>query len=102
MGIAINKRGGGSMGYSFTNIQIRNTGEAIDRDRLVSMLTDGEKLRRVDKAEEANIIIAIIPGRESGWLTVASDLFEEDIEQTVTLAKKLSVLLQRDACYWVP
>ena len=84
------------MGYSFTNIQIRNTGEAIDRDRLVSMLTDGKKLRRVDKAEEANIIIAIIPGRESGWLTVASDLFEEDIEQTVTLAKKLSVLLQRE------
>ncbi len=84
------------MGYSFTNIQIRNTGEAIDSDRLVSMLTDGKKLRRVDKAEEANIIIAIIPGRESGWLTVASDLFEEDIEQTVTLAKKLSVLLQRE------
>ena len=61
------------MGYSFTNIQIRNTGEAIDCDRLVSMLTDGKKLRRVDKAEEANIIIAIIPGRESGTLTATRE-----------------------------
>ncbi|MBQ7183856.1 MAG: hypothetical protein IJR97_07710 [Clostridia bacterium] len=84
------------MGYSFTNIQIRNTGEAIDCDRLLSILTDGKKLRRVDKAEGADIIIAIIPGRENGWLTVASDLFEEDIEQTITLAKKFSVLLQRE------
>lgn len=40
------------MGYSFTNIQIRNTGEEIDCDRLVSVLTEGKRLRRVDKAEK--------------------------------------------------
>ena len=84
------------MGYSFTNIQIRNTGEAIDCDRLVSVLTEGKRLRRVDKAEKADFIIAIIPGRDGGWLTVASDLFEEDDEQTIALAKKFSILLQRE------
>ena len=84
------------MGYSFTNIQIRNTGEEIDCDRLVSVMTKGKRLRRVDKAEKADFIIAIIPGRDGGWLTVASDLFEEDDEQTIALAKKFSILLQRE------
>ncbi len=84
------------MGYSFTNIQIRNTSEPIDPYRLVSVLTDGKKLRRLEKAEGADIVIVILPGKEGGWLTISSDLFEDDYEQTTSLAKKFSGLLQRE------
>ena len=85
------------MGYSFSNIQIKNKGRAVNVDRLLEVLTAGKNLRKAEAEEEADIIIAIHPGEENGWATVVSDLFDQDDEALTGYARSLSEAFQTEA-----
>ena len=64
------------MGYSFSNIQIKNRGQAFDVERVLEVLTAGKNLRKAQPEEEADILIGIHTGKDNGWATVVSDLFD--------------------------
>lgn len=83
------------MGYSFANIQIRKTdGKDTDAQRIADILTSGKKLTAVPEGESADILIDVLSDSESPWITVVSDLFDEDSEQCVLFAKLLSEKLK--------
>ena len=85
------------MGYSVSNIQIKNKGRAVDVDRVLEVLTAGKNLRKAEAEEETDIIIAIHPGEEDGWATVVSDLFDQDDQALTGYARKLSDAFQTEA-----
>lgn len=85
------------MGYSFSNIQIKNKGKALDTDRVLEVLTAGKNLRKAKTNEEADIIIAIHPGEENGWATVVSDLFDQNDQALTGYARSLSDAFQTEA-----
>ena len=85
------------MGYSFSNIQIKNKGRTVDVDRVLEVLTAGKNLRKAEAGEEADIIIAIHPGKDEGWATVVSDLFDQDDQALVSFARSLSDAFQTEA-----
>ena len=85
------------MGYSFTNIQLKSKGKTIDVNQVLEALIDGRKLIKAETEDEADIVIAIHPGKDRGWVTVVSDLFDQDDEETIECARILSEALQTEA-----
>lgn len=53
------------MGYSFSNIQIKNKGKALDTDRALEVLTAGKNLRKAEIEEEADIISPFIRAKKT-------------------------------------
>ena len=66
------------MGYSFSNIHIKNKGQAVDVERVLEVLTAGKNLRKAKPGEEADITVAVHTGKDDGWTTVVSDLIDQD------------------------
>lgn len=83
------------MGYSFANIQIRKKyGETWEAKRIADILTSGRKLTAIQESESPDVIIDVGTDSESPWITVVSDLFDEDSEQCGLFAKLLSEKLK--------
>ena len=85
------------MGYSFSNIQIKNKGQAVDVDRVLEVLTAGKNLRKAKPEEEADILIVIHPGKDDGWTTVVSDLIDQDERELNACARRLSEAFRTEA-----
>ena len=86
------------MGYSFANIQIRKlSGTAPDAEQIAGILTAGRKVAEAAEGEAADIVIDILQETDSPWITVVSDLFDEDNEECIRSAGQLSGALQTQA-----
>ena len=83
------------MGYSFTNLQIR-CADRFDPDE-IARLVAGEGWEPVDDANQADVSTAVYTLKESPWVTVRSDAFEEDPEALLEAAKRLSQSINADA-----
>lgn len=82
------------MGYSFSNIQIKNEDDRICPEQILEILLAGQKIKPAEQCEQADIIIAVSGKSGSPWMTVVSDLFDEDAEKSILLAKELSGKLE--------
>ena len=82
------------MGYSFSNIQIKNEDDRICPEQILEILLAGQKIKPAEHCEQADIIIAVSGKSGSPWMTVVSDLFDEDAEKSILLAKELSGKLE--------
>ena len=81
------------MGYSFSNIQVKT---AAEPERIAEILTEGRGLKEAADPGDADIVIAVGGEGAGPWVTVVSDLFDADAEQTVACAKKLAGELQAE------
>lgn len=78
------------MGYSFSNLQVRNEDGRIQPEQVLDVLLAGQRLTQAEQADRADVLIAVGAKAGSPWLTVVSDLFDEDPEKSVSLARELS------------
>ena len=78
------------MGYSFSNLQVRNEDGRIQPEQVLDVLLAGQHLTKAEQADRADGMIAFGAKTGSPWFTVVSGLFDEDPEQSVSLARELS------------
>lgn len=80
------------MGLSFNNVHVCLKEELSEETgrRIAEILLRGMKATQVSDASEADISISMYREKGSPWLTIASDVMEEDLDRQLRITKDLS------------
>ena len=80
------------MGLSFNNIHVHLKHEPIvdDGRRIAEILLKGMKVTQVSEASAADVSISMYLEKDSPWLTIVSDVMEEDLDRQLRITKELS------------
>lgn len=87
------------MGYTFTNIQLRNKGK-FDKalaDSIASSVANGRGWRLVDNPDEAEVMTVVACAETSMWVAVGSDAFDGEPDAAIHAAQGLAEYLNTDA-----
>ena len=78
------------MGYSYSNIQLKKGSLPIDPEKIAEKLAAEYRLKRTESRDDADVTVAIGPENADPWITIVSDIFDEDLEKSCSIAKALS------------
>ena len=78
------------MGYSYSNIQLKRGNREISAEEIAGILAEGLKLKKADSLAEADVITAVGPADGGQWITIVSDVFDQDIDKCCETATTLS------------
>ena len=80
------------MGLSFNNVHVCLKEELSEETgrRIAEILLRGMKATQVSDASEADISISMYREKDSPWLTIVSDVMEEDLDRQLRITKELS------------
>ena len=78
------------MGYSYSNIQLKKGSLPIDPEKIAEKLAAEYRLKRTESRDDADVTVAIGPENADPWITIVSDVFDEDLEKSCSIAKALS------------
>ena len=78
------------MGYSYSNIQLKKGSLPIDPEKIAEKLAAEYRLKRTESRDDADVTVAIGPENADPWITIVSEIFDEDLEKSCSIAKALS------------